>query len=168
MKSYVSLFSLFFVALFIFSCESEPVDLSDHDWKVINLSGTSAPKEKLEGLTLEFKDGQEILDFLFRKGAGRKREDQTAYLLLLDIRIPKIDGVEVLRQRRAQGRRGFPRRRLQGRARLRDLRHAGDGVCERDRSLTEIQAAPFLGDGERLPQPRLCIIRNINSKRLLL
>ena len=47
---------------------------------------------------LRFKDGQEILDFLFRKGEGRKRENQAAYLLLLDIRIPKIDGVEVLRQ----------------------------------------------------------------------
>lgn len=47
---------------------------------------------------LRFKDGQEILDFLFRRGEGRKRENQAAYLLLLDIRIPKIDGVEVLRQ----------------------------------------------------------------------
>jgi CheY-like chemotaxis protein len=45
-----------------------------------------------------FKDGQEILDFLRRKGEGRMRKDQTAYLLLLDIRIPKIDGIEVLRQ----------------------------------------------------------------------
>ncbi|MFC4871187.1 META domain-containing protein [Negadavirga shengliensis] len=78
MKSYVSLFSLIFVALFIFSCESEPVDLSDHDWKVINLTGTSAPKEKLEGLTLEFKEGQEIGGFAgcndYRGGATYNRE----------------------------------------------------------------------------------------------
>jgi CheY-like chemotaxis protein len=52
---------------------------------------------------LRFKDGQEILDFLFRKGEGRKRENQVAYLLLLDIRIPKIDGVEVLRQIKQDG-----------------------------------------------------------------
>ena len=52
---------------------------------------------------LRFKDGQEILDFLFRKGEGRKRENQAAYLLLLDIRIPKIDGVEVLRQIKQDG-----------------------------------------------------------------
>lgn len=47
---------------------------------------------------LRFKDGQEALDFLFREGAGQKRANHTAYLLLLDIRLPKIDGVEVLRR----------------------------------------------------------------------
>ena len=47
---------------------------------------------------LRFADGQQILDFLFCRGQGRQREDLTPYLLLLDIRIPKIEGVEVLRQ----------------------------------------------------------------------
>ena len=47
---------------------------------------------------LRFADGQQILDFLFRRGEGRQRKDFAPYLLLLDIRIPKIDGVEVLRQ----------------------------------------------------------------------
>lgn len=45
-----------------------------------------------------FENGQDILDFLFCKGAGRKRSTESSYLLLLDIRMPKIDGVEVLRQ----------------------------------------------------------------------
>jgi len=45
-----------------------------------------------------FENGQEILDFLFRRGEGRKRSFDTPYLLLLDIRMPKVDGVEVLRQ----------------------------------------------------------------------
>jgi CheY-like chemotaxis protein len=52
---------------------------------------------------LRFKDGQEILDFLFRNGAGDEKENQAAYLLLLDIRMPKIDGVEVLRQIKQDG-----------------------------------------------------------------
>ncbi len=45
-----------------------------------------------------FENGQEILDFLFRRGEGRKRAPETPYLMLLDIRMPKVDGVEVLRQ----------------------------------------------------------------------
>ena len=45
---------------------------------------------------LRFADGQETLDFLFIKGDGPKREPNKEYLLLLDIRMPKVDGVEVL------------------------------------------------------------------------
>lgn len=47
---------------------------------------------------LHFKDGQETLDFLFRRGDGPHRQIGTPYLLLLDIRMPKVDGTEVLRQ----------------------------------------------------------------------
>ncbi len=45
-----------------------------------------------------FSNGQQILDFLFRRGPGRLRSPETPYLLLLDIRMPQVDGVEVLRQ----------------------------------------------------------------------
>ena len=47
---------------------------------------------------LRFADGQETLDFLFVRGDGPKRESEKEYLLLLDIRMPKIDGVEVLEE----------------------------------------------------------------------
>ncbi|MHC4114950.1 MAG: response regulator [Planctomycetota bacterium] len=52
----------------------------------------------VENEILHFRDGQEILDFLFREGKGLKREGDSGYLLLLDIRMPKVDGVEVLRR----------------------------------------------------------------------
>ena len=55
-------------------------------------------RASIENEMLRFTDGQQILDFLFRRGEGRKREQYTSYLLLLDIRIPKMDGIEVLRQ----------------------------------------------------------------------
>jgi len=45
-----------------------------------------------------FSNGQEVLDFLFLRGPGPHRLRGTAYLLLLDIRMPQVDGVDVLRQ----------------------------------------------------------------------
>jgi CheY-like chemotaxis protein len=45
-----------------------------------------------------FTDGQGVLDFLFRRGPGPARENGRVYLVLLDIRLPKVDGTEVLRQ----------------------------------------------------------------------
>ncbi|HYG34840.1 MAG TPA: response regulator [Clostridia bacterium] len=44
-----------------------------------------------------FRDGRETLDFLFQRGTGSKREDDRFYLLLLDIRMPLMDGVQVLK-----------------------------------------------------------------------
>jgi CheY-like chemotaxis protein len=46
---------------------------------------------------LRFSDGQQTLDFLQRRGDWQRTPD-TAYLLLLDIKMPKVDGVEVLRR----------------------------------------------------------------------
>ncbi len=44
---------------------------------------------------VRFCDGQETLDFLFA-GDGKGVLDRRAYLLILDIRMPKVDGVKVL------------------------------------------------------------------------
>lgn len=45
-----------------------------------------------------FKDGQAILDFLFGtvKNGDEKAEKNKSYLLLLDIRMPRMSGEEVL------------------------------------------------------------------------
>ena len=45
---------------------------------------------------LRFKDGQEVMDFMHRKGDGPKRKPGTTYVLLLDIQMPRLDGMEVL------------------------------------------------------------------------
>ena len=46
-----------------------------------------------------FNNGQDILDFF--RGSGPNRAHASPYLLLLDIRMPKVDGIEVLRQIKA-------------------------------------------------------------------
>jgi CheY-like chemotaxis protein len=46
---------------------------------------------------IHFRDGQEILDFLFKNVKGPSVCDVN-YVLLLDIRMPKVDGREVLRR----------------------------------------------------------------------
>lgn len=58
-------------------------------------------RANLANAMIRFKNGQEILDFLFNRGPGPKRQPNASYLLLLDIRMPKVDGVEVLRQIKA-------------------------------------------------------------------
>ncbi len=45
---------------------------------------------------IHFANGQEVVDFLFRKSPDANRKEGEAYILLLDIRMPKLDGVEVL------------------------------------------------------------------------
>lgn len=50
---------------------------------------------------LRFCDGQEILDFLFGRTEAPRFEREKPYLLLLDIRMPKVDGVAVLKQVKA-------------------------------------------------------------------
>lgn len=48
-----------------------------------------------------FRDGQAILDFLFGSSPAPVRPPGGPYLLLLDIRMPKVDGIEVLRRVKA-------------------------------------------------------------------
>ncbi len=47
---------------------------------------------------IRFRDGQEIGNFLFFEGEGHHRDPERAYILLLDIRMPKVDGTVVLRR----------------------------------------------------------------------
>lgn len=45
-----------------------------------------------------FQDGQDILDFFFGDTGPEKFDGQTGYVLFLDIRMPKVDGIDVLRR----------------------------------------------------------------------
>jgi len=51
------------------------------------------------------RDGEEALDFLFCRGAFRERAfENPPRLVLLDLKLPKVDGLEVLRQVKADAR----------------------------------------------------------------
>lgn len=43
------------------------------------------------------RDGAEALDYLFRRGAFAGRSTGTPVLVMLDLKMPKVDGLEVLR-----------------------------------------------------------------------
>ncbi|HWB09269.1 MAG TPA: response regulator [Pirellulales bacterium] len=47
------------------------------------------------------RDGQEALDYVHREGTHSDRGFSSPLLLLLDINMPRVDGVEVLRQIKA-------------------------------------------------------------------
>jgi CheY-like chemotaxis protein len=51
------------------------------------------------------KDGAEALDFIFATGAYASRKiENTPKVVLLDLRLPKVDGFEVLRRLKADER----------------------------------------------------------------
>jgi CheY-like chemotaxis protein len=62
-------------------------------------------KAKLSNRIQVARDGAEALEFLFCEGqhAGRKIEDAPK-VILLDLKLPKIDGIEVLRRIKADPR----------------------------------------------------------------
>lgn len=45
-----------------------------------------------------FRDGQAVLDYFFKPSSPHAAQPHQTYLVLLDIRMPKVDGIEVLRR----------------------------------------------------------------------
>jgi CheY-like chemotaxis protein len=50
------------------------------------------------------KDGAEALDYIYCRGAYAGRANHRPKLILLDLKLPKVDGIEVLRQIKADER----------------------------------------------------------------
>lgn len=56
-------------------------------------------REKLANNIYVARDGEEALDFLFcREAFGHRSFDHPPKLVLLDLKLPKVDGMEVLKQ----------------------------------------------------------------------
>lgn len=74
--------------------------IADDDLGHVRLVEKNLARAGLHNPIERFENGQQILDFLFCRGP-RQRAREASYLLLLDIRMPQVDGVEVLRQIKA-------------------------------------------------------------------
>ncbi len=68
------------------------------------LSIRALKKHNLANKLLWVKDGAEALDALFHKGAYADQPDHGLKVVLLDLRLPKVDGLEVLRKIKADQR----------------------------------------------------------------
>jgi two-component system, response regulator len=58
-------------------------------------------KHDLADKVFVVRDGAEALDFLFRRGPFAERRHENPRVILLDKKLPLVDGIEVLRQIRA-------------------------------------------------------------------
>ena len=71
----------------------------------VELTIRALKKNKILNDIIVAKDGAEALDYLFCKGAYKDRNpEELPQLILLDLKMPKVDGLEVLRQVRANKR----------------------------------------------------------------
>jgi two-component system, response regulator len=69
------------------------------------LTTRALEKCKLANCIHLVRDGEEALDFLFRRGKFASRSPDTVpQLVLLDLKLPKVDGIEVLRELKGDAR----------------------------------------------------------------
>ncbi len=77
--------------------EDNPVD--------VEMAMYALEQNNVSGLIQVARDGAEALDFLFGRGSPADRGAKNALkLILLDLKLPRIDGLEVLRRIKADAR----------------------------------------------------------------
>lgn len=64
----------------------------------VELILTALAENHLANEVVVVRDGEEALDYLYRRGVFRLRMEGHPVVVLLDLKLPKIDGLEVLAQ----------------------------------------------------------------------
>ena len=92
----------FYFALPHEECESmtelKRILLAEDDPNDVELTLTALAEYNLANEVYVVRDGVEALDYLLRRGTFANRPPGDPVVMFLDIKMPKIDGVEVLRQ----------------------------------------------------------------------
>lgn len=64
----------------------------------IELVLAALEENRLANEVVVVRDGEEALDYLYRRGVFRLRREGNPVVVLLDLKLPKVDGLEVLAQ----------------------------------------------------------------------
>jgi CheY-like chemotaxis protein len=73
----------------------------EDDPKDVELSLTALEDYNLANEVVVVRDGEEALNYLFCRGEYSARSSGNPAVMLLDLKLPKVDGLEVLRQVKA-------------------------------------------------------------------
>jgi CheY-like chemotaxis protein len=75
--------------------------LAEDNLKDIELSLEALREHHLANDVIVVRNGAEALDYLYRRGEFSVRPEGNPAVVLLDLKMPKVDGMEVLRQIKA-------------------------------------------------------------------
>src|SRR6266436_9499484 len=70
----------------------------EDDPKDVELTLTALDEYKLANEVVVTRDGEEALDYLYCRGNFETRTNGNPSVVLLDLKLPKVDGLEVLHQ----------------------------------------------------------------------
>lgn len=73
----------------------------EDDPKDVELTLTALEEHNLANEVVVARDGEEALDYLFCRGNFKMRSGETPAVVLLDLKLPKVNGLEVLQQIRS-------------------------------------------------------------------